>query len=130
MVAARPKDFAYQVSITNAFLLTRLFSCPAMDSLSRSRRGIFVYQFVICIRSRRREEAKKDGFSEIYERLVETHDEELPDFKIRVWARMLVSKTNKSIMLLIRLFLKPSFLKVKKKSVTVKLFTIQTSFSR
>ena len=37
------------------------------------------------------EEVKVDEFLEIYERLAQKHGRELPDLKLRVWARMLVS---------------------------------------
>lgn len=33
-----------------------------------------------------------DEFSEIFERLAQKHGRELPDFKLRVWARMLANK--------------------------------------
>ena len=48
----------------------------------------------VCLGQEDDEEVKKDEFSDIYERLAEKHGEELPDFKLRVWARMLVSPTK------------------------------------
>ena len=41
-------------------------------------------------------EVKKDELSEIYERLAKKHGDDLPDFKLRVWARMLVCPKKKN----------------------------------
>ena len=48
----------------------------------------------VCLGQEGDGEVKKDEFSDIYERLAEKHNEKLPDFKLRVWARMLVSPTE------------------------------------
>ena len=48
----------------------------------------------VCLGQEDDGEVIKDMFPDIYERLAEKHGEELPDFKLRVWARMLVSPTK------------------------------------
>ena len=44
----------------------------------------------VCLGQEDDGEMKKDEFPEIYERLAKKHGDDLPDFKLRVWARMLV----------------------------------------
>ena len=55
----------------------------------------------VCLGQEDDGEVKKDEFSEIYERLAEKHGDDLPDFKLPIWARMLVCPKNKSIIFLI-----------------------------
>ena len=83
LLATQPKDFAFQVSfILSVFTFKWTFS----DSTAYPLSGFsficasFVY-----------EEVRVDDFSEVYERLAQKHGRELPDFKLRVWAKMLVS---------------------------------------
>ena len=45
----------------------------------------------VCLGQEDDEEVKVDDFSEVFERLAQKHGRELPDFNLRVWARMLVS---------------------------------------
>ena len=55
----------------------------------------------VCLGQEDDGEVKKDEFSEIYERLAKKHGDDLPEFKLHVWARMVVCPKRKSIMLLI-----------------------------
>ena len=55
----------------------------------------------VCLGQEDDGEVKKDEFSEIFERFSKKHGNDLPDFKLRVWARMLVCPKNKSIIFLI-----------------------------
>ena len=50
----------------------------------------------VCLGQEDDGEVKKDEFSETYERLAKKHGDDLPDFKLRVWARMLVCPKKKS----------------------------------
>ena len=45
----------------------------------------------VCLGQKDDGEMKNDECSEIYERLAKKHGEDLSDFKLRIWARMLVS---------------------------------------
>ena len=59
----------------------------------------------VCLGQEDDGEVKKDEFSEIYDRLAKKHDDDLPDFKLRVWARILVCpKKNQLYSLFYRLF--------------------------
>ena len=55
----------------------------------------------VCLGQEDDGEVKKDEFSEIYERLAKKHRNDLPDFKLRIWARMLVCPRKTSIIFLI-----------------------------
>ena len=50
----------------------------------------------VCLGQEDDGKVKKDEFSEIYERLARKHGDDLPDFKLRVWARMLVCPIKKN----------------------------------
>ena len=53
----------------------------------------------VCLGQEDDGEVKKDKFSEIYERSARKHGDDLPDFKLRVWARMLVCPRKKKSIL-------------------------------
>ena len=89
LLETRPKDFPFQVSV---MLSVFTFKCFFFDSTANTLSGFsFICISFVCYGQEDDEEVKVDEFSEIYERLAQKHGRELPDFKVRVWARMLVS---------------------------------------
>ena len=89
LLATQPEDFAFQVSfISSVFTFKWIFS----DSMANPLSGFsFISVSFVCLGQEDDKEVKLDDFSEVYERLVQKHGWELPDFKLSVWARMLVS---------------------------------------
>ena len=89
LLATQPKDFAFQVSfILSVFTFKWIFSDSTANPLSGFS---FICVPFVCLGQEDDEDVKVDDFSKVYERLAEKHGRELPDFKLRVWARMLLS---------------------------------------
>ena len=89
LLATEPKDFAFQVSFILSVVTFKLifsgFTASPLPGFS------FICVSFACLRQEDDEEVKVDDFSEVYERLAQKHGRELPDFKLGVWARMLVT---------------------------------------
>ena len=62
------------------------------DSTANPLTGFsFICVSFVCLGQEDDEEVKVDDFLKVCERLPQNHGWELPDFKLSVWARMLVS---------------------------------------
>ena len=86
LLATQPKDFPFQVSVMLSVFTFKCFFFPIPLS-----GFLFICISFECSGQKDDEEVKVNEFSEIFERLTQKHGRELPDFKLRVWARMLVS---------------------------------------